>query len=332
MNETDIILSVKGLKTTFRSSRGIVKAVDGLSFEIKQGETLALVGESGCGKSVTSLSILRLIQEPPGKIEGGEIIYKGRDLRTLSKKAMRSIRGNEISMIFQEPMTSLNPLFTIGNQIMEAIRLHQGLKKEDATRKCVEMLELVGIPDPERRISNYPHEMSGGMRQRVMIAMALACEPSLLIADEPTTALDVTIQAQILDLLRKLRESMNMSLLLITHDFGIVAEMADRVGVMYGGQMVEYGNLEDIFRRPGHPYTVGLLNSIPGIDSRGERLSTIPGNVPDLANLPQGCNFQERCPLASDVCIDSEPQLKEVKDKHLARCWHSDRAKREGLF
>lgn len=332
MNKTDIILSVKGLKTTFRSSRGIVKAVDGLSFEIKEGETLALVGESGCGKSVTSLSILRLIQEPPGKIEEGKVTYKGRDLIKLSKKEMRSIRGNEISMIFQEPMTSLNPLFTIGNQIMEAIRLHQGLKKEDATRKCVEMLELVGIPDPERRITNYPHEMSGGMRQRVMIAMALACEPSLLIADEPTTALDVTIQAQILDLLRKLRESMNMSLLLITHDFGIVAEMADRVGVMYGGQMVEYGNLEDIFRRPGHPYTVGLLNSIPGIDSKGERLKTIPGNVPDLANLPTGCNFRDRCPLASNICEDSDPDLKSVRGDHLARCWHNDRVKREGLF
>jgi len=332
VNETETLLSVKGLKTTFRSSRGIVKAVDGLSFEIKKGETLALVGESGCGKSVTSLSILRLIQEPPGKIEEGEIIYKGRDLISLSNKEMRSIRGNEISMIFQEPMSSLNPLFTIGNQIMEAIRLHQGLKKEEATRKCVEMLELVGIPDPERRIGNYPHEMSGGMRQRVMIAMALACEPSLLIADEPTTALDVTIQAQILDLLRKLRETMNMSLLLITHDFGIVAEMADRVGVMYGGQIVEYGNLEDIFNKPKHPYTVGLLNSIPGIDSKGERLKTIPGNVPDLADLPPGCNFQDRCPLASDICRDSDPQLNSVRGEHLARCWHSDKVKRDGLF
>lgn len=332
MTKTDTLLSVKGLKTSFRSSRGIVKAVDGLSFEIKEGETLALVGESGCGKSVTSLSILRLIQEPPGKIEEGEITYKGRDILALSKKEMRSIRGNEISMIFQEPMTSLNPLFTIGNQIMEAIKLHQGLKEGDAKEKCLSMLELVGIPDPGQRIGNYPHEMSGGMLQRVMIAMALACKPSLLIADEPTTALDVTIQAQILDLLRKLRETMNMSLLLITHDFGIVAEMADRVGVMYGGQMVEYGNLEDIFKEPKHPYTVGLLNSIPGIDSKGERLRTIPGNVPDLANLPAGCNFQERCPLASDVCRDSDPELSKVEGDHHTRCWHSDKVKREGLF
>ena len=332
MRKAEALLSVKGLKTTFRSSRGIVKAVDRVSFEIKEGETLALIGESGCGKSVTSLSILRLIQEPPGKIEEGQIIYKGRDLLTLSKKEMRSIRGNEISMIFQEPMSSLNPLFTIGNQIMEAITLHQGLKKEEAAGKCVEMLQLVGIPDPERRIGSYPHEMSGGMRQRVMIAMALACEPSLLIADEPTTALDVTIQAQILDLLKELREKMHMSLLIITHDFGIVAEMADRVGVMYGGQLVEYGGLEDIFDSPKHPYTVGLLNSIPGIDFKGERLKTIPGNVPDLALLPAGCNFQDRCPLASEKCMSSDPELADMGDGHLSRCWHSDKVKKEGLF
>ena len=332
MSNTGTLLSVKDLKTTFRTSRGTVKAVSGVSFDISHGETLALVGESGCGKSVTSLSILRLIQDPPGRIEEGEIIYKGRDLGDLSKNEMRSIRGNEISMIFQEPMTSLNPLFTIGNQIMEAITLHQGLKKEEATRKCVEMLELVGIPDPERRISNYPHEMSGGMRQRVMIAMALACKPSLLIADEPTTALDVTIQAQILDLLKELRKKMNMSLLLITHDFGIVTEMADRVGVMYAGKMAEYGRTADIFREPRHPYTVGLLNSIPGINRKGERLNTIPGNVPDLLSLPAGCSFSERCPIASEKCITSDPELADMGDGHLSRCWHSDKVKKEGLF
>ena len=326
------LLQVRNLKTFFHTARGIIRAVDGVSFEIGEGETLAIVGESGCGKSVTSLSILRLIQEPPGKIEEGEIIYRGRDLLKLSGREMRSVRGNDISMIFQEPMTSLNPLFTVGNQIMEAVRLHQGLGRKEALRKSVEMLEMVGIPDPERRVRSYPHEMSGGMRQRVMIAMALACKPDLLIADEPTTALDVTIQAQILDLLRDLKERMGMSLMLITHDFGIVAEMADRVAVMYGGKIVEYGDVKEIFYDPKHPYTVGLLNSIPTVENRGRRLSTIPGSVPDLAHLPRGCNFQDRCPLADEKCRDSDPASADVGGGHLARCWHSDDVKREGLY
>lgn len=326
------LLQVHGLKTIFKTGRGTVKAVDDVSFEIGEGETLALVGESGCGKSVTSLSILRLIQEPPGKIIGGEIHYKGQNLLKLGKKEMRKVRGNDISMIFQEPMTSLNPLFTVGNQIGEALRLHQGMNKKDAREKCVDMLDLVGIPDPQSRVSNYPHEMSGGMRQRVMIAMALACNPNLLIADEPTTALDVTIQAQILDLIRNLKEKMGMALLLITHDFGIVTEMADRVGVMYAGKMAEYGSVENIFNNPRHPYTVGLLNSIPGVEKKGERLNTITGNVPDLLNLPSGCSFQGRCPLVSDQCRRDDPELKEIEKGHQTRCWHSDKVTRKGLY
>ncbi|MBE9535844.1 MAG: ABC transporter ATP-binding protein, partial [Proteobacteria bacterium] len=235
-------------------------------------------------------------------------------------------------MIFQEPMTSLNPLYTVGNQIMEAVRLHQRLKKTDALAKTVEMLKLVGIPDAESRAGNYPHEMSGGMRQRIMIAMALACEPKLLIADEPTTALDVTIQAQIMELLRELREKLGMAMLLITHDFGIVAEMADRVGIMYAGKIVEYGSLEDIFNRPGHPYTVGLLNSIPGMEKRGEKLNTIPGNVPDLLKLPSGCSFQERCPLVTSQCREAEPHALDMGAGHLSRCWHKDKVVKKRLY
>jgi peptide/nickel transport system ATP-binding protein/oligopeptide transport system ATP-binding protein len=289
------------------------------------------VGESGCGKSVTSLSILRLIQKP-GQIISGEIRFKGTDLLKLGNREMRSVRGNEISMIFQEPMTSLNPLYTVGNQIMEAVRLHQKLGKADALAKTVEMLRLVGIPDAESRVGNYPHEMSGGMLQRVMIAMALACEPILLIADEPTTALDVTIQAQIMELLMELREKLGMALLLITHDFGIVAEMADRVGVMYAGKIVEYGSLDDIFNKPGHPYTVGLLNSIPGMEKRGEKLNTIPGNVPDLLKLPPGCSFQERCPLVTSQCSAAEPNAIDMGGGHLSRCWHNNKVDKEKLY
>jgi len=326
------LLEVRGLKTYFETSRGTVRAVDGISFELEKGETLALVGESGCGKSVTALSILRLIQEPPGKIVGGEVFYEGRDILQLRKKEIRAVRGKEISMIFQEPMTSLNPLFTVGNQIVEALRLHEKMTKAKAREKSVEMLRLVGIPDPERRVKSFPHEMSGGMRQRVMIAMALACHPKLLIADEPTTALDVTIQAQILDLIRGLREKMDMSLLLITHDFGVVAEMADRVGVMYAGKMAEYCTANDIFLNPRHPYTVGLLNSIPGIESRGKRLNSIPGNVPSLLDLPAGCSFQGRCPLVSDICRRDDPVLEETGDGHFVRCRHSDEVRREGLY
>jgi len=325
------LLEVSGLKTVFHTSGGTVRAADDVSFHIGTGETLALVGESGSGKSVTALSILRLIQSP-GKIISGEIRLNGADLLKLGNREMRSIRGNEISMIFQEPMTSLNPLYTVGNQIMEAVRLHQKLGKSDALAKTVEMLRLVGIADAESRAGSYPHEMSGGMRQRVMIAMALACKPKLLIADEPTTALDVTIQAQIMELLRELREKLGMAMLLITHDFGIVAEMADRVGIMYAGKIVEYGSLDDIFNRPGHPYTVGLLNSIPGMEKRGEKLNTIPGNVPDLLKLPPGCSFQERCPLATSQCREAEPNAIDVGGGHLSRCWHRDEVVKEGLY
>lgn len=326
------ILEIKELKTCFETSRGIVRAVDGVTFEIVKGETLALIGESGCGKSVTALSILRLIQEPPGKIIGGEVIYEGRNLLKLNRREIRAVRGKEISMIFQEPMTSLNPLFSVGNQIVEALRLHEKMSRAKAYEKSIEMLKLVDIPDPERRVKSFPHEMSGGMRQRVMIAMALACHPKLLIADEPTTALDVTIQAQILDLIRGLMEKMGMSLLLITHDFGVVAEMADKVGVMYAGKMAEYCNVNEIFLNPRHPYTVGLLNSIPGVENRGSRLNTIPGNVPGLFDLPEGCSFQGRCPLVSDICRKKDPVLKETGKEHMVRCWHSDKVRMEGLF
>lgn len=327
-----VLLEIKGLKTFFKTSRGTVRAVDGVNFELEKGETLALIGESGCGKSVTALSILRLIQEPPGDIAGGEILYEGRDLLKLNKKEIRAVRGKEISMIFQEPMTSLNPLFSVGNQIVEALRLHEKMSKAKAYEKSAEMLKLVGIPDPEKRVKSFPHEMSGGMRQRVMIAMALACNPKLLIADEPTTALDVTIQAQILDLIRGLREEMDMSLLLITHDFGVVAETADRVGVMYAGKMAEYCSVDEIFMNPGHPYTVGLLNSIPGAENRNSRLKTIPGNVPGLFDLPEGCSFQGRCPLVSDICIKKDPVPKEIGRGHTVRCWHYGKVQKEGLF
>lgn len=329
--KSEKLLEIKNLKTVFNTSEGTVRAVDDVSFYIEKGETLALVGESGCGKSVTSLSILRLIQKP-GQITSGEILLQGQNLLELGNREMRSVRGNEISMIFQEPMTSLNPLYTVGNQIMEAVRLHQKLEKSNALVKTVDMLKLVGIPDAESRVNNYPHEMSGGMRQRVMIAMALACEPKLLIADEPTTALDVTIQAQIMELLRELREKLGMAMLLITHDFGIVAEMANRVGIMYAGKIVEYGSLDDIFNKPSHPYTVGLLNSIPGMEKRGEKLNTIPGNVPDLLKLPSGCSFQERCPLANIQCHEEEPHAMDIGGGHLSSCWHKDRVIKENLY
>ncbi len=316
------LLQVKNLQTSFFTPEGEVRAIDGVSFEIGEGKTLGLVGESGCGKSVTSLSIMRLIQSPPGKIVGGEIIYRGRDLLKLNNEAMRKIRGNEISMIFQEPMTSLNPVFTVGNQIGEAIKLHQGLGKRETRQKTIEMLRLVKIADPESRVDSYPHQLSGGMRQRVMIAMALSCNPSLLIADEPTTALDVTIQAQILDLMKELQQKIGgMALLLITHDLGVVAEQADEVAIMYAGKIVERANTKAIFSRPFHPYTVGLLNSLPGATGqKKKRLDAIPGVVPNPLHLPSGCRFRDRCPRAADLCAQSEPELVEKEPGHTVAC------------
>jgi len=316
------LIQVKDLRTSFFTPEGEVKAVDGVSFEIDEGKTLGLVGESGCGKSVTALSILRLVPSPPGRIVGGEILYRGRDLLKLDNESMRKIRGNEISMIFQEPMTSLNPVFTVGNQIGEAIHLHQGLGRRETREKTIEMLKLVKIADPDSRVDDYPHQLSGGMRQRVMIAMALSCNPSLLIADEPTTALDVTIQAQIMELMQELQEKLGMSLLLITHDLGVVAEQADEVGIMYAGKLVERAPTKQIFSRPLHPYTVGLLNSLPG--ARGhkkKRLDAIPGVVPSPLELPGGCRFRDRCPKAAGMCAEAEPELVAKEDGHSAACY-----------
>ncbi len=320
------ILEVKNLETSFFTDRGVLKAVDDVSFDLSPGKTLGIVGESGCGKSVTSLSIMRLIPNPPGRITGGQILYQGRDLLRLTPEEMRKVRGNEISMIFQEPMTSLNPVFTIGNQLTEAILLHQDLSKSDAMNRAIEMLKSVGIPAPEKRVKDYPHQLSGGMRQRVMIAMALSCNPRILIADEPTTALDVTIQAQILDLLRDLQQKTGLALMLITHDLGVVAEMAHEVVVMYAGRVVERAPVKDIFRSPKHPYTRGLLNSIPVLnrDPTGKvkksRLEPIPGIVPSLYELPPGCRFQERCSLASDECRGTEPVLRDFAGSRAVRC------------
>jgi oligopeptide/dipeptide ABC transporter ATP-binding protein len=313
------ILEVKNLRTSFFTEDGEVKAVDDVSFNVYKGKTLGIVGESGCGKSVTSLSIMRLIPNPPGRVVGGEILYKGRDLLKLDAAAMRQIRGNEISMIFQEPMTSLNPVFTIGNQICEAIELHQDLPAREVRNKAIEMLKLVGIPSAEKRIDDYPHQLSGGMRQRVMIAMALSCNPNILIADEPTTALDVTIQAQILDLLQELQAKVGMALILITHDLGVVAEVADEVLVMYAAKVAEQGTVGEIFANPKHPYTKGLLNSIPTLakDPTGKvkkkRLETIPGIVPNLLHLPRGCRFQDRCTYVVDACKEREPDLRTIR-------------------
>ncbi len=318
------LLRVKNLQTSFFTPEGEVRAIDGVSFEIGESKTLGLVGESGCGKSVTSLSIMRLIPNPPGKIVGGEIEYRGRDLLELSSEEMRKIRGNEISMIFQEPMTSLNPVFTVGNQIGEAIRLHQGLGKKETRDKTVEMLRLVKIADPESRVDSYPHQLSGGMRQRVMIAMALSCNPSLLIADEPTTALDVTIQAQILELMKELQDKIGMALLLITHDLGVVAEQADDVAIMYAGKIAERASARKIFARPLHPYTIGLLNSLPGTGAKKKkRLEAIPGVVPSPLNLPGGCRFRDRCPNAQDMCAAQEPQLVEKEAGHWVACHYA---------
>ena len=317
------LLDVTGLKTYFDTDEGTVKAVDGVSFHLDKGETLAVVGESGSGKSVTSLSVMRLIATPPGRIAGGQILFEGQDLVKKSERDMRRIRGNDISMIFQEPMTSLNPVYTVGDQIAEAIVLHQKESPRAALKKATDMLELVGIPEPAKRVKNYPHQMSGGMRQRVMIAMALSCNPKLLIADEPTTALDVTIQAQILDLMRTLQREIGMSILFITHDLGVVAEMADRVVVMYAGRAVEEAGVVDIFKDPKQPYTLGLMNSIPRVDKAAEhqeRLQAIPGNVPNPLRLPEGCAFHPRCRFVEDRCKAAIPDLEDAGGGHMVRC------------
>lgn len=315
------LVVVKDLKTYFFTEDGVVKAVDGVSFKIKEGETVGIVGESGCGKSITSMSLMRLVPNPPGKIVGGEIIIDDKKILQLSESEMREIRGNDISVIFQEPMTSLNPVFTIGYQICEAIVLHQGLNEEEAKKKAIEMLKLVGIPRADEIVDAYPHELSGGMRQRAMIAMAMSCNPKLLIADEPTTALDVTIQAQILDLMKDLKKKSGSSIMLITHDLGVVAEMCDYVVVMYSGKVVEESNVVEVFKNPMHPYTVGLLASKPMINEDKERLDSIPGQVPNPLHLPEGCYFCPRCSKSIDKCKTEQPPLREVAPGHKVACW-----------
>jgi peptide/nickel transport system ATP-binding protein/oligopeptide transport system ATP-binding protein len=316
-----VLIEVKNLEVQFEIRGATLKAVDNVSFEIAPGETLGLVGESGCGKSVTASAIMRLVPQPPGKIAGGEIIFEGTDLLTLSEREMRDIRGNSISMIFQEPMTALNPVYTVGDQVAEVIQLHQGLKRRAAMGKVVELFEHVGISDPETRVKDHPHKMSGGMRQRVVIAMALACNPRLMIADEPTTALDVTIQAQILDLMNKLKEETGSSILFITHDLAVIAEMAQRVIVLYCGRIVEEAPVKELFSDPKHPYTIGLLSSIPALNPKdNDRLSTIGGTVCSLFCLPDGCNYFDRCPDAMDQCR-YEPPVAEVGSGHRVWCW-----------
>jgi peptide/nickel transport system ATP-binding protein len=323
----DVILDVKNLKTVFFTNSGLFKAVDDVSFNVRRGETLAIVGESGCGKSVSALSIMRLVPDPPGKIVGGSVTLEGKDLLALDEEQMRGIRGNRMSMIFQEPMTSLNPVMRIGDQITEAVRLHQNKTAKEAWARAVEMLRLVRIPEPERRAREYPHQLSGGMRQRAMIAMALACRPVLLIADEPTTALDVTIQAQILALIVDLQKELGTGLILITHDLGVVAQTAQRVIVMYAGKKVEEASVDDLFADPRHPYTRGLMASMPAVISLGAktdvRLTEIPGMVPSLTNLPDGCAFAPRCPLAIERCRQEYPPLQDFGGHHRAACWRA---------
>jgi oligopeptide/dipeptide ABC transporter ATP-binding protein len=331
---TEPLLAVKNLVTSFRTDAGTLRAVDGVSFDVPKGSTVGIVGESGCGKSVTSLSIMRLIAGPAGRIESGQVLYQGQDVLQVPERQMRSLRGRKISMIFQEPMTSLNPVYTVGSQIAEVIRLHQKVSRKEAQKRTVEMLRLVGIASPESRASAYPHQLSGGMRQRVMIGMALACEPELLIADEPTTALDVTIQAQILDLLRRLQDKLHMSIILITHDLGVVAEFAQHMVVMYAGRVVEKGPVAELFARPRHPYTEGLLKSIPlpgqGRARRGSsqervRLPTIAGTLPDPLRLPHGCKFEERCGYREPRCKESEPELFSLGATRTSRCFFHDK-------
>ena len=316
------LLEVRDLKTHFFTEEGVVKAVDGISFDLEEGETLGLAGESGCGKTVTAVSIMRLVPDPPGKIVGGEVNFKGESLMNLPDHHMRRIRGKQISMIFQEPMTSLNPVLSIERQLTEGLELHLGMGKADARREAVRRLGQVGIPEPERRIKQFPHQFSGGMRQRVMIAMALCCNPKLIIADEPTTALDVTIQAQILGLMKDLSREHGVSLIIITHNLGVVARYADRVNIMYAGKIIELGSAQEIYRTPKHPYTLGLLNSVPRLDlPRKEKLDPIQGQPPDLINLPPGCSFRERCRYAIGRCAEETPPLRQVGDEHFSACF-----------
>jgi len=318
------LLRIDGLKTYFYTNFGTAKAVDGLSLTVNQGNVLGIVGESGCGKSVTALSIMRLVKSPPGRIETGKILLEGQDLLKMPISEVRKIRGQMISMIFQEPMTSLNPVFKVGDQISESFKLHQGLSKREALNQSIEMLKIVGIPAPEKRVNDYPHQLSGGMRQRVMIAMAVSCRPKLMIADEPTTALDVTIQAQILDIMLKLKEEIGTAIILITHNLGVIAEMAQSVAVMYAGKTMEYADILELFNNPQHPYTCGLLKSIPRPDlreQRGKPLDAIPGVVPGLMNLPRGCRFSDRCNRVCERCHTEEPSLFEVAPGHYCRCW-----------
>ncbi|OGA12446.1 MAG: peptide ABC transporter ATP-binding protein [Betaproteobacteria bacterium RIFCSPHIGHO2_12_FULL_69_13] len=323
------LLDVRDLKTTFLTSSGVVRAVDGVSWDIEEGETVALVGESGCGKSVSALSVMRLVDEPAGRIESGEIVYKGRDLLKLSEEQMRHVRGREIGMIFQEPMTSLNPVLSIGRQLTEGLEIHMGMKPPEARSRAVEMLAMVGIPDPERRLGQYPHHFSGGMRQRMMIAMALACNPSLILADEPTTALDVTIQAQILELMRDLARRLGVAMLIITHNLGVVARYADRVNVMYAGRIIEQASATELYANPRHPYTLGLLRSVPRLDEpRRARLDPIEGQPPDLTRLPEGCAFAPRCAYRVERCGEV-PSLVALGAGHRSACWEAERLVKE---
>lgn len=321
IEKTRKILDVKELKTYFFTRRGVVKAVDGVSFSVGPNETLGIVGESGCGKSITCLSILRLVPEPAGRIVHGEILMNGEDLLTKSQREMRQIRGRQISMILQDPMTSLNPLFTIADQVGEPIKLHQKLNIRSVQEKVIEMLRRVHIPSPEVRMREYPHQLSGGMRQRIVGAMSLSCQPQLLIADEPTTALDVTIQAQYLRLLEEIQESFKISMIIVTHDFGIIARICDMVAVMYAGKIIEYANVNELFSTPSHPYTVALLESLPKIERNVDRLYSIKGQPPDLGNLPPGCNFAPRCPHAMEICNKEYPAQHEIGDNHAVSCW-----------
>jgi len=319
------LLEVKDLKTHFFTSDGVVKAVDGVSYDLEEGETLGLVGESGCGKSVSALSVMRLIPDPPGRIVDGTILLDGEDILKVQMDDMREIRGAKIAMVFQEPMTSLNPVLTVERQLTETLQLHMGMNKLESQRESVNLLTRVGIPDPEERIKQYPHQFSGGMRQRVMIAMALSCNPRLIIADEPTTALDVTIQAQILDLMKSLTTEFGVALIIITHNLGVVARYADRVNIMYAGKVIERGNAREIYSNPRHPYTVGLLRSVPRLDlPRRAKLDPIEGQPPDLINLPPGCSFRDRCRWAIDKCATDSPELMESSEGHLSACWRAE--------
>jgi oligopeptide/dipeptide ABC transporter ATP-binding protein len=318
------LLRIEDLRTWFDTEDGVVRAVDGVTLELGERETLAVVGESGSGKSVTALSILGLVPRPPGRYAGGRVLFQGRDLLRLPPAELRKVRGKAISMVFQEPMTSLNPVYTVGEQILEAVVLHEHVDRRTARVRAIEMLRLVGLPDPERRVDEYPHQLSGGMRQRVMIAMALACRPAVLIADEPTTALDVTVQAQILELLGRLQEELGMAVMLITHDLGVVAEIADRVAVLYAGQVVESASVGALFRRPLHPYTAGLMASLPRLGAARDRLPVIPGGVPDPARFPTGCRFHPRCPVAEARCREADPVLRAFPDDRLVRCWRAE--------